>query len=60
MPRDIFVRLKALIVRDDGQDLIEYSLLVALIALVAVGAIGSVGDTLNTLWWVPISDAFSG
>ena len=34
--------------RDDGQDLIEYGLLVALIAIVAIVAVGAVGTTINT------------
>jgi Flp pilus assembly pilin Flp len=37
--------------RDDGQDLIEYGLLVALIAIVAMVAVGAVGTTVNTTFW---------
>jgi Flp pilus assembly pilin Flp len=37
--------------RDDGQDLIEYGLLVALIAIVAIVAVGAVGTTINTAFW---------
>ena len=37
--------------RDDGQDLIEYGLLVALIAIVAMVAVGTVGTTINTAFW---------
>ena len=37
--------------RDDGQDLIEYGLLVALIAIIAFVAVGNVGATVNTLFW---------
>ena len=36
---------------DDGQDLIEYGLLVALIAMVAVLMVTAVGTTVNTLFW---------
>jgi len=39
---------------DEGQDLLEYAMLVALIALVAVGAIQRVGDTINTVLWQAI------
>ena len=39
---------------DQGQDLIEYGLLVVLIAVAAVLAVGMVGTTLNTRLWVPI------
>ena len=35
----------------DGQDLVEYALLVSLIAVVAFLAITTVGSTLNTLFW---------
>lgn len=36
---------------DDGQDLIEYGLLVALIAVVAIAVVTTVGTTINTLFW---------
>jgi Flp pilus assembly pilin Flp len=36
---------------DDGQDLLEYALVVALIAVASVIAVGSLGTTVtNTLW----------
>jgi Flp pilus assembly pilin Flp len=35
----------------DGQDLVEYGILVGLIAVVAFLAVSSVGSTLNTLFW---------
>ena len=60
MTQDIFVRLMSLTVREDGQDILEYALLCSLIALAAVAALGSVGETLTTLWWEPVSGAFSG
>ena len=37
--------------KDDGQDLIEYGLLVALIALIAIFAVTAVGNTVNTVFW---------
>ena len=37
--------------REDGQDLIEYGLLVALIAVIAFVAVGNVGATVNSLFW---------
>jgi Flp pilus assembly pilin Flp len=40
---------------EQGQDLLEYALLVALIALVAVGAVSSVGDALYTFFWTGIA-----
>ena len=36
--------------RDEGQDLLEYSLLVALIALVAVAAVTLAGDSVNGIF----------
>ena len=35
---------------EDGQDLLEYALLVALIALVAVGAITLAGSNVNVIF----------
>ena len=36
--------------REEGQDLLEYALLVALIALVCVGAITIAGGNVNTIF----------
>ena len=36
--------------RDEGQDLLEYALLVALIALVCFVAIGTAGGKVNTIF----------
>ena len=33
--------------KEDGQDLLEYALLVALIALIAIGAVGMAGGSVN-------------
>jgi Flp pilus assembly pilin Flp len=35
---------------DDGQDLIEYSLLLSFIALTAMAMLVSAGGSINTLW----------
>jgi pilus assembly protein Flp/PilA len=35
---------------EEGQDLLEYALLVALIALVAVGAVTAAGDSVKTIF----------
>jgi Flp pilus assembly pilin Flp len=40
---------------DEGQDLLEYGLLVALIALFAIGAVTSVGNTIQTVFWSTIA-----
>ena len=46
-------RLNSLIRRDEGQDLLEYALLIALIAIVCVGAITlagtNVANTFNNI-----------
>ena len=42
--------LRAFVRNDEGQDLLEYALLVALIALVAVGAVTAAGDKVNTIF----------
>jgi len=42
--------------RDDGQDLLEYALLIALIAMVAIGAVQTVGVTINDVFWEAIAN----
>jgi Flp pilus assembly pilin Flp len=42
---------------EEGQDLIEYGLLVALIAIVAMAAVTTVGSTVNTMFWQTIPNA---
>jgi pilus assembly protein Flp/PilA len=44
--------------RDDGQDLLEYGLLVVLIAIVALAAVTTVGTTINSVFWQPIAQNF--
>jgi Flp pilus assembly pilin Flp len=36
--------------QEDGQDLLEYALLVALIALIAIGAVGLAGTSVSTIF----------
>ena len=43
---------------EEGQDLLEYGLLVALIALVALGAVTAVGNTIYSVFWKSIEVAF--
>lgn len=38
----------------DGQDLLEYGLLVALIALVAIVGVTDLGRTINDMFWSQI------
>jgi Flp pilus assembly pilin Flp len=44
---------------DEGQDLVEYGLLMALIAVVAISAVTSVGNVVNTVFWQTIAVASS-
>jgi Flp pilus assembly pilin Flp len=46
----LITRLQALARGDEGQDLLEYALLVSLIALVAVLAITATGKNVNTIF----------
>jgi len=43
---------------DEGQDLLEYALLMALIAVFAMGAVSVVGNTVNTVFWQSIASNF--
>jgi Flp pilus assembly pilin Flp len=56
----VMKRFNVLGLRDseDGQDLLEYGLLVALIALVAFGAVATVGQTIQVVFWEVIAGAF--
>ena len=42
---------------EDGQDLLEYGLLVALIALIALGAVTRLGVVITTVFWDAIAAA---
>jgi Flp pilus assembly pilin Flp len=48
-------RLKIRLWRDEGQDLLEYALLVALISLAAIGAVTTVGQTVSGVFWDAIA-----
>ena len=43
---------------EDGQDLLEYGLLMALIAVLAIGAVSTLGNTVNTVFWQVIANNF--
>lgn len=49
-----FTRLRR---NDEGQDLLEYGLLVALIAIFAMGAVGMVGNAILSVFWSAIAAA---
>ncbi len=42
--------LKAFAREEDGQDLVEYALLLAFIALASIAALGTVTTALNGVW----------
>jgi Flp pilus assembly pilin Flp len=43
---------------EDGQDLMEYGLLMALIAVFAIGAVSILGNTVSTVFWSSIASNF--
>jgi pilus assembly protein Flp/PilA len=45
-----FVKLQGLKNSEEGQDLVEYALLVALIALVCITGVGNVATAVNTVF----------
>lgn len=47
-----------LVATDDGQDLVEYGLLVVLIAILAIAGINFVGQMVNAVLWQPIANNF--
>lgn len=48
MMLNLFVRLQNLISREEGQDMVEYALVVALIAFGATAAMSSLSTELNS------------
>ncbi len=58
MPAVVAALVKRLVVRDDGQDLLEYGLLVVLIAVVALADVSSLGGKIYTVLWPPIANNF--
>ena len=40
--------------KDEGQDLLEYAMLMALIAVGAVVAVTQLGRTITDIFWAPI------
>ena len=46
----LYVKLQTLMAREEGQDLVEYALLVCLIALAAITGVGKVATAVNTVF----------
>ncbi len=44
------VKMQALMNREEGQDLVEYALLVSLVALAAITGVNSVATAINTVF----------
>lgn len=55
--KDMMTALSRLVLRDEGQDLMEYGLLAALIAIVAMTGITVVGNTILSTFWQTIAQA---
>jgi Flp pilus assembly pilin Flp len=53
----VLTAIGRLVVRTDGQDLIEYGLLAALIAVFAIAGITTLGNTIYTVFWNGIGQA---
>jgi pilus assembly protein Flp/PilA len=51
--------VKSFVRNEEGQDLLEYALLVALIALIAIGAVGAAGGAVNNIFQA-IANALGG
>jgi Flp pilus assembly pilin Flp len=51
----VMVAVNRLVKTDEGQDLIEYAMLVVLIAIGAVLAVQRVGETINAVLWQAIA-----
>jgi Flp pilus assembly pilin Flp len=53
----VLTAIGRLVIRTDGQDLIEYGLLAALVAIVAMAGISTLGNTIYTVFWRGIGQA---
>jgi Flp pilus assembly pilin Flp len=54
----VLIAVSRLARRDDGQDLIEYALLMVVIAIAAILAVTSTGNALNSILWQSIASNF--
>lgn len=55
----LYVYVKSMFEVEEGQDLIEYALIIALVVVVAVVALGAMGDQINATW-ENITDTLGG
>lgn len=49
---------RRLLQSNDGQDLLEYGLLMAIIAVGAILSVSTLGNTVNTVLWQVIANNF--
>ena len=42
--------IRNLVVREEGQDLVEYALLAALLSIVSIAALQALGPTIAAVW----------
>ena len=49
--RSVVRTLRGKVLKDEGQDLLEYALLMSLIAIVAMASVKTMGDTVKTVLW---------
>ena len=54
----VLVAVGRLVVRDEGQDLLEYGLLMVLIAVVALAAVANLGQIISSVFWQTIAQNF--
>jgi Flp pilus assembly pilin Flp len=54
---DMLTAIRRLVLRDEGQDLMEYGLLAALIAIVAMASVSALGNQIFNVFWVNIAQA---
>jgi Flp pilus assembly pilin Flp len=52
----VLIAVKRLVRRDEGQDLMEYGLLMMVIAIAAILAVTSTGNALNSILWQSIAN----
>ncbi len=54
----VLTAVQRLVVRDEGQDLLEYGLLTVLIAVVVMAGVATLGSQVNTVLWQAIANNF--
>lgn len=56
---NVYFTLRSLIEREEGQDLVEYALIVALIALAATAGLNSFASAINYFYTSIVAGTFS-